>query len=110
MTSLPHAVLKMIARRLLGVILIALCYFTAFLVLVALSDPFSPKPPRMSNASLATIALVMAAAVWSASGVVIGKFMMTPRRKAFRPWMAYVYAAIILFTIPAISALLVWGF
>ncbi len=43
MTSLTPSVRKMTGCRLLGVVLISLCYFTAFLVLLALSDPYPSK-------------------------------------------------------------------
>ena len=110
MPGLTPSTRKMTGSRLLGAVLISICYLTAFLLLVFLADPFSPPPPRLSDASILTIGALMTVVVWAASGFIIGKYMQRPRRKAAQPWLSFVYAAILLLAIPGISALLAWKF
>jgi len=95
---------------LVGVLLIAVCYFTAILLLVALIDPFSPGTPRFGKKSLLTIGAATAAAVWAVSGFIIRRFMLNPNGNPAQTRISLVYAAVILLIIPGVSAFLAWKF
>ena len=100
----------MLARRVVGVALIAGCYMIAILLLVGLSAPFSPGRPRFGNGAILTIAGVVAAPVWAASALIIRRFMLNPQGKAVECRISSIYASILLVAAPGFSILLGWMF